>query len=332
MSGSAIRLLVLLQNIPREPHFISSQDLRDRMEDDDFPVSLRTIQRDLLNLSIHFPLIKNTPQGRGKTGVGWAFSRASQRTAFPGMDGVTALTLTMAMQHLKPLLPLQVLQHLLPLQQVAEEQLAKHNAVKYQNWMSKIRVEQQHFLQPPQVEEEAVELIYQALLENRQFCATYKGQPERIIHPYGLVQQGHTLYLLCRFYDFDDIRITALHRYEEVELLEVIVRPFPEFDIDDYLSEGVMQWLLPENKKIKLKLQLAAHMASLLAETPLSASQKLVQDDENEGNYILEAEVLDGMQLRRWLLSQGKGLVVLAPETLRDWMKKTLSQQLGQYT
>ncbi len=140
MSGSAIRLLVLLQNIPREPHFISSQDLRDRMEDDDFPVSLRTIQRDLLNLSIHFPLIKNTPQGRGKTGVGWAFSRASQRTAFPGMDGVTALTLTMAMQHLKPLLPLQVLQHLLPLQQVAEEQLAKHNAVKYQNWMSKIRV------------------------------------------------------------------------------------------------------------------------------------------------------------------------------------------------
>ncbi len=73
-------------------------------------------------------------------------------------------------------------------------------------------------------------------------------------------------------------------------------------------------------------------MSSLLSETPLSANQKLVQDDKNEDNYILEAEVLDGMQLRRWLLSQGKGLVVLAPETLRDWMKETLSQQLGQYT
>lgn len=55
-------------------------------------------------------------------------------------------------------------------------------------------------------------------------------------------------------------------------------------------------------------------MSSLLSETPLSANQKLVQDDKNEDNYILEAEVLDGMQLRRWLLSQGKGLVVLAPE------------------
>ncbi|WP_281167263.1 WYL domain-containing protein [Marinospirillum minutulum] len=83
---------------------------------------------------------------------------------------------------------------------------------------------------------------------------------------------------------------------------------------------------------MNLKLQLAAHMSSLLSETPLSANQKLVQDDKNEDNYILEAEVLDGMQLRRWLLSQGKGLVVLAPETLRDWMKETLSQQLGQYT
>lgn len=331
MPNSSIRLLLLLQSIPREPHFISSQDLRVRMQSAGFSVSLRTIQRDLLNLSAYFPLIQNVPQGRGKTGVGWAFTRASQRIAFPSMDRITALTLAMAMQHLKPLLPPQVLQHLQPLQQEAEIQLTKHNAAKYQNWLNKVRVEHDHILQPAQVDAEAVEFIYQALLENRQFCATYKGKPQRIVHPYGLVQQGHTLYLLCRFYAFDDIRITALHRYQQVEILDAAVRPFAEFNIDDYLEKGALQWLLPEKQTINLKLRLTAYMADHLLETHLAANQQVIADEQHEDSFILTAEVLDGMQLRRWLLSQGKGLVVLEPINLRNWIKETLYKQLSQY-
>lgn len=45
--------------------------------------------------------------------------------AFPGMDTVTALTVSMALEHLQSLLPLQVLQHLEPWQLEAEERLQK---------------------------------------------------------------------------------------------------------------------------------------------------------------------------------------------------------------
>ena len=264
MADSSLRLLLLLQQIPREPRSVSSQELHERLEDAGYPVSLRTVQRDLVTLSSHFPLVQSTPTGRGKTGVAWAFTKGSPHLAFPGMDAVTALTVSMAMAHLQSLLPRQVLQYLEPWQLEAEAQLRQHNSNKYHDWMNKVRIVPQHFLQAPQVDAEAVGLIYEAVLENRKFSATYKGKPERIIHPYGLVQQGHTLYLICRFYEFDDVRITALHRYQEVELLDESVRPFPNFNIDDYLDSGAMQWVLPDRQRIELKLlvnpRLAVHL------------------------------------------------------------------------
>ncbi len=331
MADSSLRLLLLLQQIPREPRYINSQQLHDRLEQAGYAVSLRTVQRDLVTLSSHFPLVQSTPTGRGKTGVAWAFSKGSQHLAFPGMDAVTALTVSMAMEHLQTLLPRQVLQYLQPWQLEAEAQLRKHNSSKYHDWMGKVRVVPQHFLQAPQVDAEAVGLIYEAVLENRKFCATYKGKPERIIHPYGLVQQGHTLYLICRFYEFDDVRITALHRYQDVELLDEAVRPFPEFNIDDYLNGGAMQWVLPDRQRIGLKLLVSPWLAQHLEETPLADQQTLTADPQGSDHCVLEADVLDCMQLRRWLLSQGAALQVLAPESLREWMREIVQEQAQSY-
>lgn len=331
MADSSLRLLLLLQQIPREPRSISSQQLHERLEDAGYPVSLRTVQRDLVSLSSHFPLVQNTPTGRGKAGVAWAFSKGSQHLAFPGMDAVTALTVSMAMEHLQKLLPREVLQYLEPWQLEAEAQLRKHNSSKYQDWIGKVRVVPQHFLQAPHVDAEAVGLIYEAVLENRKFSATYKGKPERIIHPYGLVQQGHTLYLICRFYQFDDVRITALHRYQNVELLDEPVRPFPEFNIDDYLGSGAMQWVLPDQQRIKLKLLVSPWLAQHLEETPLAEQQRLSADPHGSERSVLEANVQDGMQLRGWLLSQGAGLQVLAPQALREWMAEIVEEQAQHY-
>lgn len=331
MADASLRLLLLLQQIPREPRYISSQQLYERLDDAGYAVSLRTVQRDLVKLSSHFPLVQSEATGRGKTGVAWAFSKDGQHMAFPGMDSVTALTVSMALEHLKSLLPRQVMQHLQPWQQEAEEQLHKLNSSKYQGWMDKVRIAPQHFLQAPHVDAEAVGLIYEALLENRQFCATYKGKPERIIHPYGLVQQGHTLYVLCRFYQFDDVRITALHRYQSVVLLDEPVRPFPGFNIDDYLNGGAMQWLLPDPQRLELKLRINPWLAQHLEETPLADKQSVAIDPQNPERYLLDAEVLDGMQLRRWLLSQGAGLQVLGPLQLREWMANIVREQAQSY-
>lgn len=331
MADSSLRLLLLLRHIPREPKFISTQKLLDTLVEMGHTVSLRTIQRDLQSLSIYFPLIQNTPQGRGKTGLGWAFAHDSQSLSFPVMGSAAALTLSMALQHLQQLLPASALHHLEPLQKEAENLLATHNHGQYQNWMDKVRSAPQHALQPPTINPEVVEPIYLGLLENRQLKASYRGKPDRIIHPYGLVQQGHTLYLLCRFYQFDDIRITALHRFDSVEVLDEAVRPFPEFDIDDYLDDGAMYWPLPERQTIELTLRAKANVTDLLRETPLATGQKITSDPHDPDWFIVQAKVLDNRQLRRWILSQNIGVEILEPASLREWITEIALEQALRY-
>lgn len=331
MADASLRLILLLRHIPREPRYISSQQLQAVLEDAGYEVTLRTIQRDLQKLSMHFPLVQNTPQGRGKTGLGWAFARNSQSQTFPVLGSAAALTLSMALQHLQQLLPAQALQYLEPLKKEAEELLSSYNSGQYQGWLDKVRTAPLHALKPPQFDAEMVELVYQALLENRQLRATYKGKPDRVIHPYGLVQQGHTLYLLCRFYEFDDIRITALHRFGKVEVLDEPVRPFPQFNIDDYLGEGAMYWPLPERQTIDLVLRVSPEVAALLRETPLADGQQIVADEVEEGRFEVRAEVLKSRHLRNWILGQNHHVEVLQPASLREWMADLAQQQVQRY-
>ncbi len=68
MADSSLRLLLLLREIPREPQYVSTSTLHDRMVAAGHEISLRTIQRDMQALSTYFPLVQNKLQGRGKTG------------------------------------------------------------------------------------------------------------------------------------------------------------------------------------------------------------------------------------------------------------------------
>lgn len=327
MADSSLRLVLLLREIPREPQFISTQVLLDRLIDAGHGVSLRTVQRDLQALSAYFPLVQNKPQGRGKTGLGWAFAASSQSISFPVMGSAAALTLMLASQHLSNLLPPQVMEHLRPFVQEAESLLDSQQQGKYRNWFDKVRMAPSSPLLPPQVAPDSLARIYQALLDGRQLHATYNGQPERIIHPYGLVQQGSVLYLICRFYDYDDVRITALHRYREVELLDEPVREFAEFRIDEYLEQGVMQW--SPGGKIQLELQLTPWLGKHLEESPLSYQQYL--KEQPDGSFRFKANLLDSIQLRRWLLSYCTDLEVIRPIELRGWLSQELQMAAAKY-
>ena len=57
MSDAVLRQLKLLEFLPRQPRKISPNQIRDLLLDSGFDVSIRTIQRDLKNLSSILPLI-----------------------------------------------------------------------------------------------------------------------------------------------------------------------------------------------------------------------------------------------------------------------------------
>lgn len=313
MSSHFSRTLSMLMQIPTEPHGVTARQLHNKLTAAGYDITLRTIQRDLNNLSADYPLVQLDAQQRE---IAWAFMQNTSRISFPLMDSVSALTVTLAMNYLKTLLPPEVLDYLSPWQAEAEEKLSGD----HKDWLNKVRVVNHRIFQAPSFSGQAVEGIYQALLENKQIYATYNGQEGRIIHPYGLVQQGSVLYLICRFYDFDDVRLTALHRFSAVTVLDEKVRDFPTFNIDDYLDQGVMQWLVGE-EPLKISLKVSAYLAKLLQESVLSDDQ--LMEFEDDGKAIVSATVADSGELRRWILSQGVGVQVLAPASLREWVRDT---------
>lgn len=65
LSETQLRKLNMLHHIPDAPNTITTQELRKRLKEDGFEVSLRGIQRDLAALQDTFPLVmREDPQMR----------------------------------------------------------------------------------------------------------------------------------------------------------------------------------------------------------------------------------------------------------------------------
>ena len=74
-----VRQWRMLQRIPRYPEKITTEEITSRLEADGFPVTIRTVQRDLIALSRIFPLVseeKNRP-------FGWSWQKNARAFDIP---------------------------------------------------------------------------------------------------------------------------------------------------------------------------------------------------------------------------------------------------------
>lgn len=330
MADAALRQLIVLMNIPREPDSVTSSRLVKILQDANHDAKLRTIQRDLVHLSTQFPIVQTQPTGPGRTGMGWSFNRKEKSITFPIMGSSAALSLSMAFQYLHQIIPTQALENLEPLKKEAETLLAKQNSGIYKKWTEKVRAISQHFLMPPTYQSDVIDKIYHALLNEKKFKATYKGK-ERIINPYGLIQQGHTLYLICCYEGYDKELRTAVHRFKQVEVLNEVINPNPNFNIDHYVRQGHMKWLVNDGEVIQVKLRVYGDLINILQETPISEDQKTESIPECDGSNLVTATLPNTVELRRWILSQGDELEVLEPLALREWVAENILNMAKRY-
>jgi len=73
MADSSLRKVIILQELPVYPRYITARTLNKQLCERGFAVSLRTTQRDLLELSAHFNLI-DIPNN-DEHSYGWAVRR-----------------------------------------------------------------------------------------------------------------------------------------------------------------------------------------------------------------------------------------------------------------
>lgn len=321
----------MLREIPRAPRKISVRDLRARLEAAEFTVTERTIQRDLKELTSVFPL---TVDGVSKP-YGWSWQRDSPSFDLPGLSVPEALALTLVEQQLANSLPpatLDTLQlHFRSAQQAlgAIEPHAQANA-----WLHKVRtIAPMQRLLAPVSDAVCQRIVYDALMRDRQLRLSYRKREHQqvvqyeVVHPLAVVQRGQLIYLVCMFAAYDDVRMLALHRITQAEMLYAASRKKAGFSLDDYIASGNMG--VRAGEPIQLQAIFSRSAGEHLIETPLASDQVLLVLPE--GGFSLQATVANTQELRWWLLGLGDGVKVLAPAPLRNEMGSMIQRMAAHY-
>ncbi len=317
------RRWLILCLIPRYGNSITVSQIADRLSTRGAErASVRTIQRDLEELST-FPI---TSELNGRT-FHWSWAENARRFDLPVMDPQTALTFHLVREHLTPLLPASSLKYLESYFTTAASILSGNNEMPLAQWRDKVRkISRGLQMEPPSISPGVAEVVYEALLRERCLRVSYRPRSEgtakeyKELNPLGLVLVGSLVYLVATIGEYTNPLQFLLHRMEEATMLDKPVTVPEGFSLQRYIESGEFSY--PVGKEtIRLKALFDKDAAAYLHETPLPGLFSLT-DDEKEETVLLEAEVLDSLQLRWWLRGFGDSVEVLEPLELREEFKE----------
>jgi len=322
------RQWLLLNRMPRRGRK-GTKFFQESLREMGLDVSLRTIQRDLKELSRHFPLISDEERISG-----WKWSEDAVAFDIPGMDPQVALTFKMVSMHLKGMLPKNCLNFLKPYSKRAGEILAKLDGGGVGKWPKKIaRISRHMTLEPPEVESSVLETVYESLLREKQVEISYRNRADTetekgVIHSLGLVFVDNVAYLVCTFWDYQDIRQIALHRILSTQMLDDPSQIPSGFNLKGYIAAGNFNF--PQSEGIiQLKCLFDPYVAKHLEEAPVNNTQKLILQDD--GRIKLIADIRDTAQLRWWILAFGNQIEVTEPKNLRNYIGQVLQDAAKKY-
>ena len=327
MTDTVERREAILRLIPVQPRKIETSRLQVQLKERGHRATLRTIQRDLIRLSLTHRLV-NDKEDKGSKPYGWSYHKSSEYQGMAAMDPIEALTLSLAQEYLEPLLPGRYYKRLETFFDRAKNVLtlkAKGQDVK--KWRDRVRVVPQwQKLISPSINDKAENAIYEGLLENHQLKVRYQkrgaNKPEtRIVNPLGIVLHGVVHRLICTMEeDPENPRHLPIHRFKQAQVTgKNLVEP-KGFDIDKFIEDQNIGFLMSK-KPLKLEVIFDGFAGFHLHETPLSDDQKLTNLEN--GRLKLKATVQDTSQLRWWLLGFGSQVEIIKPKRLRQEFTQT---------
>mgnify|MGYP003633058601 CR=1 FL=1 len=307
------RYLTMLQLIPRSPGRVSTPVLLDKLHERGFRIDTRSLQRDLRDkLALHFPLVCDDSSKPYR----WYFDR-DFHCNLPALDVPSALTLVLAEEYLKGVLPPVVIDQLAPQFRDARRLLDDLEGNGLSQWAKRVRaIPNGKVLIPALFKEGVWQVVTQALMENRALDVTYlsrstEQEKQFTLHSQGLVSRHSVTYLLATVNEYDDIRQFALHRIKKASISDNSWRESIAFDLDSYIQNGAFGYL-DGNEDTRLVANVAPQLAWILMETPLSNHQTLIPLENSEWQR-LEAVVPNDQQTLWWLKGLGANVEVLEP-------------------
>lgn len=317
----------MLKKIPARPPGITSSELTAWLKDQGFGVSKRTVERDLNDLSSLFGIVSNT----ASIPYGWYWLPGKQYE-FGSIEITDAVSLKLAEDLLRKMMPSTLLQALEPKFEQAKRKLEALETQSYAKWTKKVGFVPSTIHQiPPRINSAVLDKIHDALLKEVQIWVEYTAfnsseSKKQKLHPLCMIQRGTVPYLVATAFDFKDVRIYAMHRILSVDLTEEKAVIPEDFSVDDYIDQRGMEF--GSRKEIKLKARVTNKLGMYLSETPLSKDQKIVY---RKNDWQLQATVHDTWQLHFWIMSQGAAITVISPKFIRTRITEELESALSNY-
>lgn len=323
-----LRIWEMLNQLPTAGDGLTAQEIMRLLQAEGFAVSQRQVERDLIEMERALPITPSEDRP-----ARWKWISGAQRQ-LGNMALPEALTWQFVSDIVTPLLPRAMLKSLDPFFVASQRRL---DAIRQQSpaagWRDRVRmVMPSQPLLPPKVPDNVLDTIQNAVLLRSQVHVSYRhpgadAATELPLHPLGLIQRGQITYVLATAYQYQDVRLFALHRITSAVMLKAPVVSPEGFDIDEALRKGLGQF--GTGRVIRLVARVDKWLAFHLQETRLSEEQALTELPD--GRWHLEADVMETWQLEWWILSQGPALEVLEPEDLRDHIRRTLKKAVRQY-
>jgi len=291
----------LLQRIPRQRK-ITANELQARLADAGYARNLRSIQRQLKQITDHFDV---ECDDRSKP-FGYRWKEKSRGLSLPGLNQHESLLLALAEQHLRNLLPGKLMASMGAYFRQARGNLQDSSTAHLEKeWLQKVRVvSTTQPLLPPTIDETIFSQISHALYNNLWLKIRYRNasgkEVDSRVMPLGLAQQGVHLYMVCRFEGFDNERTLALHRFISAEAGTMTFERPKGFDLRRYDDDG--RFGFGEGERIKLSFCINIAAGNHLLEARLSDDQVVEECDDH---YRITATVVDSAMLDRWLLGFG---------------------------
>lgn len=326
--SAMLRLWETLKLLPSHGAGKTTLELTGALNDAGFNITKRQVERDLNELSEVFQLDcdDRSPPYRWK----W---RSGASSELPGLTVAEAMSLRMAEDTVRSLLPASIFQALQPRFVQARNTLdLLVQANRKAQWINKVRTVSPAFpLIPPTIDPVVFETVQEALLADEQIDVEYRGMgsdesKQKRLHPLGMVNRGPVTYLVATTFDYPDVRLYAVHRMTSAtRTWETIKRP-AGFDLDAYIQAGGLHF--GNGKTIRLTAWVSDGLARILEETPMSEDQVLKPDGDD---LKLTATIMDSWQLTWWLMAQGDDIEVVSPISLRKKIAGLLADAAAQY-
>lgn len=309
------RAYIQILGLLTKSRWITASEIQGRLEQLGWCYGKRAVEKMLKSLADEHPGIERDDSTKPYR-YRWCQDQSNPWN--PDLSDRESLTLLLAVEHLRNLLPYEVHEWLSGRFREARQRLDPQIGVRPLNtWQQKVAVvDLLPAMQPPHISAEVYQNVSQALLKDCWLNVDYRnaeGQMKlgRRVMPLALVQQGVRLFLVCRFEEFQDIRHLALHRMLVAQATpHQFVRP-KDFSLHEYIASGGFGFSTGEMMCLILKVK--PHIADLLEETPFSTDQVITRGTARQSDATVKATVPRSEQMRWWIRMQGQAVEVLAP-------------------